>query len=112
MEEKNKNKFKPIAVVGISAIFPGSVNVTGFWKNIMEKADLFEEIPPDYWFIEDYYDPDPFAPGKTYCKRGAFIPEIDFDPIEFSIPPANVEHTDTSQLLGLIVAKKVLEDAA
>ncbi|MDY6821825.1 MAG: beta-ketoacyl synthase N-terminal-like domain-containing protein, partial [Deferribacterota bacterium] len=65
-----------------------------------------------YWFIEDYYDPDPFAPGKTYCKRGAFIPEIDFDPIEFSIPPANVEHTDTSQLLGLIVAKKVLEDAA
>lgn len=112
MKEELKNKFKPIAVVGVSAIFPGAINVTGYWKNIMESADLFEEIPPDYWFIEDYYDPDPFSLDKTYCKRGAFIPEIDFDPIEFGIPPANLPHTDTSQLLGLIVAKKVLEDAS
>ncbi len=112
MKEELKNKFKPIAIVGVAAIFPGSVNATGYWKNIMEGSDLFEEIPPDYWFIEDYYDPDPFSPDKTYCKRGAFIPEIDFDPIEFGIPPANLPHTDTSQLLGLIVAKQVLEDAA
>jgi polyketide-type polyunsaturated fatty acid synthase PfaA len=112
MEEKLKNRFTPIAVVGVSAIFPGAVNVTGYWKNIMEGVDLIEEIPPDYWFIEDYYDPNPFAPDKTYCKRGAFIPEIDFDPIEFGIPPANLPHTDTSQLLGLVVAKKVLEDAS
>jgi len=65
---KTKNKFKPIAVVGVAAIFPGSVNVTGYWKNIMEGADLIEEIPPDYWFIEDYYDPNPFAPDKPIVK--------------------------------------------
>ena len=112
MKEELKNKFKPIAIVGVSAIFPGSVNATGYWKDIMEGSDLFEEIPPDYWFIEDYYDPDPFSPDKTYCKKGAFIPEVDFDPIEFGIPPTNLPHTDTSQLLGLIVAKQVLEDAA
>ena len=106
------SKYKPIAVVGISAIFPGSLTVTGYWKNILEKKDQMTDIPPNYWLIDDFYDPDPFAPDKTYCKRGAFIPEVDFDPMEFGIPPTNIESTDTSQLLALIVAKQVLEDAA
>jgi acyl transferase domain-containing protein/NAD(P)-dependent dehydrogenase (short-subunit alcohol dehydrogenase family) len=102
----------PIAVVGVGALFPGSNDVTGFWQDILAGRDLITEVPSAHWLIEDHYDPDPAAPDKTYSKRGAFIASTDFDPMEFGIPPSNLSSTDTSQLLALIVAKQVLNDAA
>lgn len=105
-------KMIPIAVVGMSALFPGSTEARGFWADILAGRDLVTEVPPSHWLIEDYYDPDPAAPDKTYCKRGAFLSAVDFDPLEFGIPPGIVPATDTSQILALIVAQKVLEDAS
>ncbi len=102
----------PIAVVGVSAIFPGSVDATGFWKDILAGTDLIRDVPRSHWLIDDYYDPDPAAPDKTYAKRGAFLEDIPFDPLEWGVPPSIVPATDTSQLLALITAKRVLEDAA
>jgi acyl transferase domain-containing protein len=69
-------------------------------------------VPASHWLIEDYYDPDPSVPDKTYAKRGAFLPDVDFDPMAWGVPPNIVPATDTNQLLALIVAKQVLEDAA
>ncbi len=60
-----------------------------------------------HWRPEDYYDSDRTTPNKSYCKRGGFIPEVDFNPMEFGLPPNILELTDTSQLLSLIVAKEV-----
>jgi len=39
------------------------------------------------------------------------LPSISFDPSFYGIPPNNIEATDTSQLLGLEVARMALEDA-
>ena len=102
----------PIAVVGVSALFPGSADARGFWTDILAGRDLITDVPPSHWLVEDYYDPDPAAPDKTYCKRGAFLSPVDFDPLEFGIPPSIVPATDSSQILALIVAQKVLEDAS
>ncbi len=101
----------PIAVVGVSALFPGSVDQTGFWRDILAGKDLLTDVPPTHWLLEDFYDPDPTRPDKTYARRGAFLPEVDFDPMAWGVPPSIVPQTDTTQLLGLIVAKRVLEDA-
>jgi polyketide-type polyunsaturated fatty acid synthase PfaA len=103
---------RPIAVVGASAIFPGSPDAGRFWRNILEGKDLITDVPPTHWLISDYYDPDPAAPDKTYCKRGAFLSPVDFDALEFGIPPKAIPATDTSQLLALIAARRVLDDAA
>ncbi len=103
---------KKIAVVGVSTLFPGSVDSTGFWKDILSGTDLITDVPPSHWLIEDYYDPDPSAPDKTYAKRGAFVPKVDFDPMAWGVPPSTIPATDTCQLLSLIVAQRVLEDAA
>lgn len=110
----NGIKLKPmsIAIVGIGAIFPGSDHASGFWRDILSGRDLVREVPPTHWIIEDHYHADPSAPDKTYCKRGAFLSPTDFDPLEFKIPPANLSSIDTSQLLGLKVAKQVLDDVA
>jgi acyl transferase domain-containing protein len=101
----------PIAVVGLSALFPGSTDVGGFWRDIVSGRDLITDVPASHWLIEDYYDPDPAAADKTYARRGAFIKPVEFDPMEHGIPPAILPATDTSQLLALIMAKQVLDDA-
>jgi acyl transferase domain-containing protein len=101
----------PLAVVGISALFPGSTDAAGFWRDILTGRDLITDVPPTHWLVEDYYDPDPRAVDKTYARRGAFLSEVDFDPLEHGVPPAVLPATDTAQLLALVLAKRVLQDA-
>ncbi|WP_437761512.1 SDR family NAD(P)-dependent oxidoreductase [Sorangium sp. So ce764] len=108
----SSSRIPHIAVVGVSAIFPGSLDAHGFWRDILSGTDLITDVPSTHWLVEDYYDPDPSAPDKTYAKRGAFLKDVPFDPLEWGVPPSIVPATDTTQLLALIVAKRVLEDAA
>ena len=102
----------PIAVVGIAAFMPGSTDPGGFWRNVLTGRDLMTDVPASRWLIEDYYDPDPRAPDKTYGRRGAFLPEVDFDPVHYGIPPNSLPAIDTSQLLALMVAERVIADCA
>ncbi|AFW93419.1 modular polyketide synthase [Anabaena sp. 90] len=100
-----------VAIVGMASIFPQAKNLQEYWENIIQKVDCITDVPASRWQIDDYYDPDPKAADKTYCKRGGFLPDIDFNPMEFGLPPNILEVTDISQLLGLVVAKEALEDA-
>ncbi|HEX4703206.1 MAG TPA: beta-ketoacyl synthase N-terminal-like domain-containing protein, partial [Pseudonocardiaceae bacterium] len=77
-----------IAVVGIAALMPGARDAAEFWRNIVTGRDLVTDVPASYWPVDDFYDPDPEALDKTYCRRGAFLPEIDFDPLAHGLPPA------------------------
>ncbi len=101
----------PLAIIGMSSIFPKAHNLQEYWDNILNKVDAVVDVPASRWEIDDYYDPNPAAPDKTYCKRGAFIPDIQFDPAEYGLPPNILEVTDVTQLLSLVVAKECLEDA-
>ena len=105
-----KLKTTPIAIIGISAMFPQATNLQEYWDNIFNKIDSIVDVPESRWKIEDYYDPNPAALDKVYCKRGGFLPDIDFDPAEFGLPPNLLEATDISQLLSLVAAKECLED--
>ena len=102
---------QPIAIVGVSALFPGSVQREGFWRDVLAGRDLIEDVPDGHWRIEDYYDADPSARDKVYAKRGGFLPEVTFDPMKWGVPPTIMPATDTTQLLALIVAQRVLDDA-
>ena len=101
----------PIAIIGMSALFAKAKNLQEYWENILGKVNGITEVPKRAWNIEDYYDPDPKAPDKTYAKSGGFIPEIDFDPLEFGLPPDTLEALDSANLLSLVMAKQALEDA-
>ncbi len=100
-----------IAMIGIAGIFPQAHNAQEYWDNILHKIDCITDVPPSRWNVDDYYDPDPDAPDKTYAKRGGFIPDIAFDPLEFGLPPNILEVTDVSQLLALVVARDLMIDA-
>ena len=106
------SQYPPVAIVGASALFPGSIHKGKFWKNILEGHDLLSEVPETHWLLDDYYDPDPTTPDKTYAQRGGFLPVTEFSPMDFGVPPNIIPATDTAQLLALNVAQRVLEDVA
>ena len=89
-----KAKTTPIAIIGMGSIFPQAHNLDEYWDNILDKMNCIIDVPESRWKIEDYYDPDPNVPDKIYSKRGGFIPDIDFDPMEFGLPPNILEVTD------------------
>ncbi|WP_433325369.1 SDR family oxidoreductase [Spirillospora sp. CA-294931] len=102
---------RPVAVVALGAILPGATGVDACWRMILAGADQIREVPGDRWLVGDYYDPDPRAPDRTYAKRGGFLPRVDFDPLRYGIPPSTMQSTDSAQLLALLVADQVLDDA-
>ncbi|CAK0780429.1 enediyne polyketide synthase [Gammaproteobacteria bacterium] len=70
------------------------------------------DVPASHWLIEDYFDPNPDVPDKTYVKRGGFLGSVPFDPMTFGIPPNLLPSIDSAQLLALLVAKRVLDEAS
>lgn len=105
-----KSSAEPIAIIGLGAIFPGRGDVTGFWRDVFEGRDLLGPVPASHWLAEDYYDPNPKAPDKTYGNRGGFITPRAFDPLMFGLPPTAMQGTDSAQMLALIGAKMVLDE--
>ncbi|CAA0124072.1 Phenolphthiocerol synthesis polyketide synthase type I Pks15/1 [BD1-7 clade bacterium] len=101
----------PIAIVGMASVFADATNLDQFWDNISEGLDSIIDVPKSRWAIDDYYSEDKTAADKSYCKRGGFMPDIDFDPMEFGLPPNILEVTDIAQLMSLVVAREVLNDA-
>jgi acyl transferase domain-containing protein/NADP-dependent 3-hydroxy acid dehydrogenase YdfG len=97
-------------VVGLAALMPGARDAAEFWHNIVTGRDLITDVPASHWPADDYYDPNPAAPDKTYGRRGAFLPEIEFDPLAHGLPPATLPALDPGQLLGLVVADELLAD--
>ncbi len=101
----------PLAVVGISALFPKAATTEEFWSNIRRGVDAITEVPATHWNPDDYFDQNQKTPDMTYARRGGFLSPLPFDPLEFGISPNNLEAIDTSQLLGMVGAKRALEHA-
>ena len=101
-----------IAVVGMAGRFPQAANIREFWANLRNGIDSVDTVPAARWQAEDFYDPDPRAPGKSYCVKGGCIDDADcFDPLFFNISPKEAELMDPQQRLFLEEAWHAFEDA-
>ena len=81
--------YHPIAIVGVGALFPGSPRRGRLLaRHPRRPRPASPTCRRRTGCIEDYYDPDPAAPDKTYGRRGAFLAAVDFDPLEFGVPPS------------------------
>ncbi len=101
----------PIAIVGIGAMFPKADGLERYWQNLQKGVDAITDVPETHWDVESYLAEDPKSRDMLYGAKGGFLDAIDFDPMEFGIAPRDLEATDTSQLLGLVAAKRALRDA-
>jgi acyl transferase domain-containing protein/NAD(P)-dependent dehydrogenase (short-subunit alcohol dehydrogenase family) len=101
----------PLAIIGIGCLFPRAEDSSTYWANIREGIDAISDIPATHWHVADYHNQDPKAPDMTYGRRGGFLSEVPFNPMEYNIPPATLEAIDSSQLLGLVATGQALKDA-
>jgi acyl transferase domain-containing protein/acyl carrier protein len=113
LDDIEYSRSEPIAIVGMGCRLPGSANdPEAFWDLLRNGVDAVQQIPPERWSIEKYFDPHPGQSGKTYSKWGGLIDQIDhFDAEFFGISPREAVHMDPQQRIFLEVAWAALEDA-
>ncbi|ASL14341.1 type I polyketide synthase [Mycobacterium intracellulare] len=103
---------EPIAIVAVSCRFPGAPDPEAFWELLSDGVDAIREVPEDRFDIDEFYDPDPDAAGKTYTRFGGFLDEIDgFDPEFFGISPREAVWIEPQQRLMLETVWEGLERA-
>ncbi|MBW4505569.1 MAG: aminotransferase class III-fold pyridoxal phosphate-dependent enzyme [Scytonematopsis contorta HA4267-MV1] len=113
IQELEYSKIEPIAIIGTGYRFPGgATNTETFWQILADGVDTITEIPSERWNVDEYYDPDPDAPGKMYTPYGGFLQQVDqFDPQFFGISPREAARIDPQQRLLLEVSWEALENA-
>ncbi|MBI9089234.1 MAG: KR domain-containing protein [Desulfobacterium sp.] len=104
---------EPIAVIGMGCRLPGGSNSPeAYWQMLSNGVDAVGPIPPGRWDVDHFYDPDPGAPGKMYCRHGSFIDDIDaFDARLFGISPREAASMDPQQRVLLETAWAAIHDA-
>ena len=102
-----------IAIIGIGCRFPGGADsAESFWRLLRDGVDAISEMPADRPQLSEVYDPDPTKPGRSYLRRGGFVPDVDkWDAAFFGISPREAQHIDPQHRLLLEVAWEALEDA-
>ncbi len=110
-----RSRREPIAVIGMGCRFPGGADTPDlFWKLLKSGKDAISEIPSERWNVEDYFDPDPDVPGKSYTRRGGFVSDTyirNFDAAFFRMSPKEAESLDPQQRMLLEVSHEAIENA-
>lgn len=105
----------PIAIIGMSGIFPGANTLDEFWTNIINKVDTAGEVPENRWIIHPDRVHDPIlTPNKTISKKACFIQNetleaIRFKPGEIDIDPDFIDHLDPLHKIVLLAAKNTMD---
>src|SRR5512138_2595420 len=92
-----KDNGRAIAIVGLGCMLPDAPNPAAFWDNVLNKRYSITEVPPERWKVDDYYDPDPTAPDKTYSKIGSWVRDFEFDWKKYRLPPRVANAMDQGQ---------------
>jgi enediyne polyketide synthase len=107
--DANDTPMPPIAVVGMSAWYPGAKDLGEFWGNVVARRRAFRRFPESR-LGADYRSPDPLAPDRTYVERGAFVDGFDFDWVGHRIPKRMFDAADLAHWFAFELALRALAD--
>ena len=98
------------AIVGYAARLPGAADADEFWQVLREGRDAISEVPQDRWDADEFFDPDPDAPGKIVTRRAGFIDDVTgFDAPFFGMSAREVRLMDPQHRLLLETAWRAVE---
>ncbi|MCG8671447.1 MAG: type I polyketide synthase [Pseudomonadales bacterium] len=109
-----KMNHEPIAVVGMGCRFPdGADSPQIFWEKLVRGDDFINpHLNNERWDMDRFFDEDPDAPGKLYCKSMGLLDGLDkFDTEFFGISPREAEDIDPQHRLLLEVSYETMEYA-
>ncbi|MDT7733432.1 MAG: hypothetical protein QOE12_606, partial [Mycobacterium sp.] len=98
------------AIVGYAARFPGAANADEFWDVLREGRDAISDVPADRWDVDEFFDPDPDAPGKVATRRAGFVDDVSgFDAPFFGMSTREARMLDPQHRLLLETAWRAVE---
>lgn len=102
-----------IAIIGTSALFPGSSTPKEFWKNLMSEKDLTSHATHFDFGVDPsaVFHPEKGREDKCYSTRGGFIRDFHFDPKGYDFTPDYLSKQDKLYKWSLYTAKEALIDA-
>ncbi|UJB29724.1 SDR family NAD(P)-dependent oxidoreductase [Chromobacterium sp. Beijing] len=112
LDGAEQRRHAPIAVVGMGCRFAGVDSPEALWQRLLDGADGVSEVPAERWDVERYFDADPDASGRIYCRTGSFLDDIaSFDAGFFGISAREAAMLDPQQRMLLEVAWEAVERA-
>lgn len=110
VEKKEKKDYEgrfdpePVAIIGISGVFPQSESIYDFWACIKEQKECIQKLSNDRKGFEGM--------KQNYEVYGGFLKEVDvFDPKFFGISEMEATFMDPCQRIFLEQAWNTFEDA-
>jgi acyl transferase domain-containing protein/SAM-dependent methyltransferase/acyl carrier protein len=112
LDELERARTEPIAIVGLGCRFPGAASPDAFWRLLHDGVDAITEVPRDRWDADALNAVDRGADEPPISKHGGFLDGVDrFDAYFFGITPREAAGMDPQQRLLLEVAWEALEHA-
>jgi len=98
------------AIIGYAARLPGAPDADQYWEVLRSGRDAVSEVPRDRWDADEFFDPDPAAPGKVVTRRAGFIDDVaGFDAPFFGISAREATWMDPQHRLLLETAWRAVE---
>ncbi len=104
---------EPIAIIGLSCLFPGARTPQEFWHNLLDERDSTSAattsemgVPP-----ETFFHPEKGQRDKFYALRGGYVRGFEFDPHGYQLPAGFLKSLDSLFHWPLYVAREALRDS-
>ena len=100
------------AMLGYAVRFPGAADADEFWKLLSDGRDASSVVPADRWDADEFFDPDPDAPGKMVTCRAGFVDDVaGFDASFFGVSTREAQFMDPQHRLMLETTWSAVEHA-
>ena len=103
---------QPIAVIGLSCLFPEADTPKQFWENLLQDKNTCTLV------LEENLEADPLqysadkkgVADKFYSSRGGYIKDFSMDPEGFMLPPDTIKKLGSTFQWPLYTAREALLD--